>query len=87
VTPDKFDKLVDQAIKDAAEYQRKIESGELPITPLEDEIKVWPLWEISLTHPYPGMNVEPVRTLMNMRLQTFWSPMEYSHDDKDKGTE
>ena len=85
MTPDEFDKMVDKAIETAKRYQEKltemVESGELKgsnIAP--EELKTWPLFE---------MSIEPVHPMIyrGIRLQPIFSPMEYSHDDKDKRTE
>lgn len=82
MTPDEFDKMVDQAMADAAEYLRKIESGELPLTPTASEIKTWPLVEMDIIPIHQGFTTYPT----NLTTPIMWSPMEYSHDDEDKGT-
>ena len=77
MTEEEFQKDIEWAIKRAEELRRQLEAGEIElpsITLKKGELITWPLWEISLTRP-PFAN--PV---------TIMSPMEYSHDDKDKGT-
>jgi len=87
MTDEEFQAELDKALTWAEEYHRKLDAGEIePLKVSDDEIKTWPFFEMSLTEPHPTSNF-PVKLRMTKQFNVLWSPMEYSHDDKDKGTE
>lgn len=89
MTEEEFQKDIEWAIKRAEELRRQLEAGEieLPLAPTsENGIRVWPLIEWSIDPTPYGLIANPVNMYLGKSL-TIFSPMEYSHDDKDKGTE
>lgn len=82
MTPEEFDAEIDKAIEYAQFLQREYAAGRLPVPQVDAEIKTWPLVEMDIIPIHPGFTTYPT----NLTTPIMWSPMEYSHDDEDKGT-